>query len=217
MKVNKNILTGLLVGFAIIFCMGAVAVNQWQVFRQPVTFGAVTYNTVGNGTKASVTGLTVKEYGTPILHKTVLKFDDVSIVMDDVSGASTSGGKKIYDFPAGSIVIVGAEVDVTGLAGAGGISNSADGDVGVGTVVANTTNTLSSTEQDIISTTEIAQFASGTGPVHAQKAAASFHDGTSTAKDVYLNFLFDDADSSADDTLTVNGTVTLYWLNQGDY
>lgn len=42
-------------------------------------------------------------------------------------------------------------------------------------------------------------------------------DGTTTAVDLYLNLLFDAADSSAADGLTINGTITIDWINHGDY
>lgn len=45
-------------------------------------------------------------------------------------------------------------------------------------------------------------------------------DGTSTAKDLYINFLVDDADHDVTTTpcnLILNGTVKVYWLNLGDY
>lgn len=37
-------------------------------------------------------------------------------------------------------------------------------------------------------------------------------DGTSSAADVYLNFGVADADSTANSTLTVNGTITINWM-----
>lgn len=41
-------------------------------------------------------------------------------------------------------------------------------------------------------------------------------DGTATAVDAYLNLAVPDADSSANDTVTVSGTITLTWINHGD-
>jgi hypothetical protein len=214
---NKRILQGLLIGFALIFCLGAVAVNQWQIFRQPVTFGAQTYTTVGIGTKGTGATLEVKEYGSPTLHHTELDFTALSMTMTDVSGQSTHGSKLIYTFPAGSIVILGTKINLEGTNGTGGISDTGDGDVGIGTVTCDTSSTLGSTEQNIVSTTTIAQEVAGVGHIHALKAAVSYHDGTTTAVPVYLNILYDDADSSSNDTLSLTGTIDIYWLNQGDY
>lgn len=41
-------------------------------------------------------------------------------------------------------------------------------------------------------------------------------DGTGTAKDCYLNLAVPDAGSTTNSTVTVNGTVTLHWINHGD-
>jgi hypothetical protein len=69
-----------------------------------------------------------------------------------------------------------------------------------------------------VATTAIAQLVGGEGPATAQDGvAATPLDGTATAKDAFLNFLFDTADISDDDAITVNGTVTIYWVNLGNY
>jgi hypothetical protein len=47
-------------------------------------------------------------------------------------------------------------------------------------------------------------------------ALLALADGTATAKDAFLNFAVPDAGSSANDTLTVAGTVTVVWTNSGD-
>lgn len=170
-----------------------------------------------NGVGTSGSGFTATEYGDGSFHKTVLKCSSKSVSMDDVSGASTSGYCTLYNFPKGSVEILGALVKMTTARVSTGIASNADGDVGVGTATCDTTSTLSSTEQDIVPTTSIAQMVSGSTTTKAQKAAVSFHDGTTTAKKAYLNLLFDDADSSADDAVTLTGTVTIYWINQGTY
>jgi hypothetical protein len=41
-------------------------------------------------------------------------------------------------------------------------------------------------------------------------------DGTATAKDAWLNIAVPDAGSTANDTFTVSGTITLVWSNLGD-
>lgn len=173
-------------------------------------------NTSGRGSPGA--GFTATEYGDGSFHKTVLKCTAKSISTDDVAGSGANAHCTLYTFPKGAIVISGAFVNMSCSRVATGIAANADGDVAIGTVIADTTGTpLSSTEVDIMPNTAIAQLVTGAGVIHGQKAAASYHDGTTTAKTAYLNILFDDADSSADDHLLVTGTVTLYWINQGTY
>lgn len=41
-------------------------------------------------------------------------------------------------------------------------------------------------------------------------------DGTGTAKDLYLNLAVPDAGSSGNGTVTINGTIDIFWTNYGD-
>jgi hypothetical protein len=41
-------------------------------------------------------------------------------------------------------------------------------------------------------------------------------DGTTTAADLFLNFLIDDGDQDGGGTLSVTGTITLVWISLGD-
>ena len=45
-----------------------------------------------------------------------------------------------------------------------------------------------------------------------------YHDGHTTAIDLYMNFEIDDADitTGGADAITVSGTVTVTWINLGD-
>lgn len=61
--------------------------------------------------------------------------------------------------------------------------------------------------------------ASVTAKVNAILASTSvrlFLDGTGTAKDCYLNIAVPNADISATADVTLNGTITLRWINHGD-
>lgn len=175
----------------------------------------------GHGSVPTVTGLTVVEQGAGPLRQSVITFDDVAFALTDVAATVAYSGKKVYDFPAGSIKIFGAVADLALTKSAAGVNNDWDGDFGVGTVTASNNATLATTEQDIIPTTATPQAASGATTAKGRNAAdiAPF-DGTSTAVDVYLNFLVDDADQDVTTTptnLIVNGTLTITWANLGDY
>jgi hypothetical protein len=80
-----------------------------------------------------VAGVTAAEYGTSRDHTTKLTFTDLSI------GSSTGAtnlaiGKKVYDFPAGAIVVRDAYMSV-GLTGGGATCDADTPDGGIGTVI----------------------------------------------------------------------------------
>lgn len=101
-----------------------------------------------------------------------------------------------------------------------GINADWDGDFSVGTVTASNNNSLASTEQNIIPTTSTPQAVAAAATAKGVIATPAVFDGTTTAIDVFLNFLIDDADhnvGAGTAQLTVNGTVTLFWFLIGDY
>jgi hypothetical protein len=154
------------------------------------------------------------------LHQTTFTVSELSVTMTDATTAGSHGSQKIYDFPAGLIQILGCTTNLT--VERVGTAIAADAAVvgSVGTVTTQTDNaTLTTTEADIVPSTACT-LTDGAGAMagvsSAATMAAGVWDGTSTAKDAYLNFAVPDADSSGDDALTVNGTVTLTWVNHGD-
>lgn len=178
-------------------------------------------NEDGVGTVATATGLTCAEYGIgPGIKKTVFTIADLEI---DITAGNNAGygSQKLYDFPAGAIVPMGALLDLDIEAGDGDIADTAEGDVHLGTTAQTdvAVGSLVSTQGDICATTAIPALTSGAGTANGQDGpATSPLDGTGTAKDAYLNFLIDTGDiGSSGDTLTVSGTITLYWMNLGDY
>jgi hypothetical protein len=169
----------------------------------------------GNGTKNG-TGVTTAEgptYG--ILHRTVLTLADVTIAMTDHGAAGCHGSLKVYDFPAGLIQILGCVQNLTTKAGVGGIADGAALIGSMGSDAAGVDNaTLTVAEANVVPSTAgtlIAGAGTLKGKTTAALMAAGVFDGTSTALDLYLNLAVPDADSSADDTLTINGTITLTW------
>lgn len=101
-----------------------------------------------------------------------------------------------------------------------GIVAAFDGDFAIGSAIAANDNALTSTEADIIASTTMPQAVAGATTAKGFSAAQVRLDGTATPKDLYLNFLIDDADQDIDAaaaTLVVNGTITVHWTNLGDY
>lgn len=164
---------------------------------------------------------TVKETGFGRLQVTTINFTSFSQSMTDEAGVVAYGGTKVYDFPEGNILILGATLNATLTKSGAGINADFDGDVGVGTVTASNNATLSSTEQNIIPTTATPQAVAGATTAKGINAAAIAPlDGTATAVDMYLNYLIDDADQDITgggaSSLLTTGTLTFCWINLGD-
>jgi hypothetical protein len=150
--------------------------------------------------------------------KTVMTLDSVVIDMTDATTAGSHGSLKLYDFPECNLLFLGGTCDLVITAGEGGITDTAAVVGSVGTVTVGTDNaTLTTTEADLIPSTA-SPLTAGAGVTKGKTLTAGVvvFDGTGTAKDAFLNFAVPDADSTADDTLIVSGTITLVWSNLGD-
>lgn len=150
--------------------------------------------------------------------KTVITLSGRSVTMTDAGAAGSHGSVQLFDFPAGNLFFLGATCNLTLTAGVGGITDTAAVVVGVGTATLATDNaTLTGTEADLVPSTAATLTAGvGAGKGKSLTAGAVAFDGTSTAKDAWLNIAVPDAGSTANDTITVSGTVTLVWANLGD-
>lgn len=163
----------------------------------------------GNGATVSV------DEQTGALHRTVITLASTPVTLTDQPGVVLYGGVKIYDFPAGDIVVLGATASLT-IAVGGNLIANADGDFGLGTATAGNDATLTGTEQNIIPSTSIPQLVASAGAVSAVTTGTIAPlDGTSSAIDLYANFLWDDTDHNGG-TMTASGTVTITWVNLGD-
>lgn len=145
-----------------------------------------------------------------------------SVAQSVVNGTEYQG-TKLYTFPEGRVAILGA---VTTLAQkttselASTLNASSTGALSVGTVTASST-TLNSTMADIIPSTAFTSSATinvaGTAVSAALAVSAQF-DGTTTAKELYLNTAYattTDVDGNA--TQTLSGTITVTYIVLGDY
>lgn len=178
---------------------------------------SINTSTTASGTAAN--GAVASESGT-IVRKTVLTLDDVSVTVGNTTGVSF-GGTKIYDFPAGRILILGVTIDdvtfdLTDAGNVTPIAGTHGGDIAIGTT-APTDGTLTNEDVNLLPSTSIDPISGGVGG--AALAASAQIDGTTTALDAFFNILIDDADvaDGASDVLLVNGTVTIHWINLGDY
>lgn len=184
------------------------------------TLTTTTQLTSGNVGAAAATGNVATERGNAVVHQTLLTLTGVAMTLAD---ATVGGGVKIYDFPQGRILILGATGTMTFTTTstlASTLNASVTGNWGVGTVT-QANGTLATTEQDIIPTTNFTSSATinvaGSTTSAALAASAQF-DGTSTAKDAFLNVGIAGAtDIDGDATVTATGTVLITWAFLGDY
>ena len=161
------------------------------------------------------TNVAARESGGDPVHKTTLNLAATPITLTDETGVILHGGLKVYDFPEGNILILGVVADLA-VTVAGNLDADAAGDFGMGTVTASNNANLTSTEVNIIPSTATLMSGS-TGDTNGKNIAAIAPlDGTSTAVDLYLNYIWDDADHNGG-SQTVTGTITVAWINLGDY
>lgn len=159
------------------------------------------------------------ENGDALVHQTVLTLTDLA---QSVTNGTEYQGTKIYDFPAGRILVLGVTASIaqkTTSALDTTLNASSTGALSIGTAAASNV-TLDNAMADLLPSTAFTSSATinvaGTAVGSALAASAQF-DGTGTAKDVYINTSYattTDVDGNATQTLT--GTVTITWINLGD-
>ncbi|MEE9548674.1 MAG: hypothetical protein V3V68_04900 [Nitrosomonadaceae bacterium] len=205
-----------------------VAASQTKIDSNNVGTDAVAIHTVG--AVESKTGLTVVEKGDGAVHKTIFTLDEVELATTDGSDAPNDAAwatQVLYTFPAGHINIIGAHAvfplggleAVTG--GGGGLSDTADFGIGVGTVaIAQAVGFgLAGTEEDVVAEMDCDLTSKTSDAIEsAANGTAATHDGSASAIDIHLNVgTLDDADHGASaDVLKVSGTITVVWTNLGD-
>jgi len=168
----------------------------------------------GVGAKAG-TGVSVVEQGDGLLHKTIFTLVNVVVAMVDATTNGSQGSQKIYDFPEGLINILGASMSLSIARVGTNLAAGAAIVAAIGTVAPAADATLTSTEANIIPSTA-ATLTAGAGAPKGKSTAGSTLDGTTTAIDALLNFAVPDADSAGNDSLVVNGTITIVWAQLGD-
>lgn len=174
--------------------------------------------TVGIGAKNGAT-VTAVENGDGVVHKTTLTLASTPVTVANTTGASF-GGVKLYDFPEGRLLVLGVTASLGFVWTGEDIAQDGSGDFSLGTTIT-ADATLDSTDVDLLPSTAMTDpFVLGVGAATASALAASAQfDGTGTAKDLNLNVIIDDADVSdgASDVVLASGTVTVHWINLGDY
>lgn len=183
--------------------------------------GSVIETTAGIGAKNGDT-VVAAEYGNDVLHKTVLTCTATPLTFGDEAGQGQYGGVKIYDFPLGLICTFGAVINGAITLTAPAI-DAWNGDIGLGVEAPTDHQDAANKTGQImpkVSTTQAVAKVATTDAVSVATAltesGARWLDGTSTAKDLFLNLLIDD-NGAHDNTITgtFTGTVTILWTNIG--
>lgn len=162
-----------------------------------------------------------------VAHSQFGPFCQTTLTLNNVPQTVVNGteyqGTKIYDFPQGRILVMGVTATLqqkTTSVLESTLNASSTGAISLGTVTASST-TLATTMVDLLPSTAFTSSATinvaGTAVSAALAASAQF-DGTTTAKDVYLNTAYaTTADVDADATQTISGTIVITWAALGDY
>jgi hypothetical protein len=186
--------------------------------------GSVQYTedraSAGDTTQPATGSITVKNIQFGPFCQTILTLNNVP---QAITNGTEYQSTKIYDLPDGRINVLGCVATLqqkTTSALASTLNASVTGAIAIGTAAASNV-ALTSTMVDLLPSTAFTSSATinvaGTAVSAALAASAQF-DGTTTAKDVYLNTAYattTDVDGNA--TQTISGTITLTWVNLGDY
>lgn len=210
-------------------------VNDWNYsFRctvftagtAAVTLSNLSTNLLSIRSTGSPNGTTVtaEEQGDGILHRTILRLTSTPVTVISVTTGAGVGGTKLYDFPQGRLSILGVMSDVSVVIAAGDQADFTDatpaGDAGIGTVAPANADALGTdaTDDDFATATALTMAAYSTN-VQCPSEAALHMDGTSTAKDMYVNLLIDagDIDDGVTTTVYASGYVIITWMNLGDF
>ena len=170
-----------------------------------------------NDTAGIAETIGVSETGAANLHVTTLFLDHTPITISGATGVGF-GGTKVYDFPPGRILILGVTASVAFpiVSTKGDLADTADGDWAMGTTSEEDGTMDRATDINLIPKTATAANALSTA-TNAALAASAHIDGTSTAVDAYINCTVDDAETDEVSVLGATGTVTITWVNLGDY
>lgn len=172
---------------------------------------------VKNGSTVSI----VEKSGGPI-HQTVLTLSSTPIEIVSVTTGNGVGGTKIYTLPEGYVRVIGcvASLSIAVETEADFTDATPEGDIGIGSLApANADSFGSDATDDNYGTGKAFTMDAYAATATIAPEAAINVDGTTTAGPVFVNALIDAADIDNDVTtnLLVSGTVTLTWVNLGDY
>jgi hypothetical protein len=139
------------------------------------------------------------------------RLDNVSVPTVDTPGVGAIGSLKILDVPQGLLQFMGARVDFTFAKQGSGLTDNALVLAGLGTIAA-TNPGLDGDAGNLVNGISTALIG-GQGTFLGVSVGTALLDGTSTPVDLFLNFGVEDGSSMANDSITVNGTLVLSFIN----
>jgi len=163
------------------------------------------------GDPADSTTMTETSDEWPAMKRSVVTIDGATLIIDGSSGAGW-GAAKLYDFPTGHVTIFNVELDGLDIIPGTGMDVADGGDISLGSSGTDD-NSLAGTEINVLASTSFDPVGTATD-FNAGALCPVWLDGSSTAADLYLNMLVDDADISALVTNTFDGVVTIYWASR---
>jgi hypothetical protein len=151
--------------------------------------------------------VTVAEQGDGTIHKSIFNLTAAPVTLTDDAGAGQWAALKLYDFPAGNIVTLGAVIDAALTLNEAWWQDNAPGDVGLGTAATTDGTTLAAAEQNIAPTTAITASAQ-IAPLDTQSTGVGVSGAAGgTDADGVLNIRIDDQTAHMPDVVT-NGAFT---------
>jgi len=207
-----EIFVSMLVTILVLFVIGVMPVTAAPGQRPVyVKTGADYCGAITGGVTETAISLGAEVY------KTVITCNDTPASITYVNGGTGTnnvGGVQIYDFPEGRILVLGVTVEDMTVAPLGnGFTGADGGDFGFGTTTA-AGNNLETTEVNFCPATSIDGV---TNVTDSALAASAQFDGTTTPVNLFANFQVDPSDITNDVSLTFDATVTITWVNMGDY
>ena len=193
-------------------------------FKGTMKFDTTPKTTSGVGTVAGA-GVSLVEMGSGLFHQTI--FTLASVIIPTATTADTEiavGGIKIYDFPAGAILRLGCQADLSSLVVAADQSkladNASEGDFGIGTVAPANQDALGTdaTDDDWGTAQAYVNTVHADADIEIPSEAVGIHaDGT---LDLILNGSIDAADitntgSAVTVGIEMSGIITVTWVNLG--
>lgn len=153
------------------------------------------------------------------IRRMIITLTNVAVSTTDNGASGAQGTLQLATLPRGNLQYFGGTSDLAITGDGTNITATAAVVSAVGSAVPASDATLTGTEADLIPS-YAATLAASAGVVKGKGITGKFFDNTTftnaTQTTANLNFAIPDAGSSANGTITVNGTIRLSYYNHGD-
>lgn len=191
-----------------------------QIMKRKKDWRQMTADQLGtSGSQGTVAGTGISQSAGAEALTRVIKLTNRVVALTDVPGVVAYLGTKLLDFPEGLLQITGCVANLAVTKSSAGVNATWNGDFSLGSATAAGDATLTGTEADIVASTATPAAVAGATTAKGVNTGVVTLDGTTTAKDLYLNVLIDDADHNVAATpcnLIFNGTIEITYDILGD-